>query len=118
MRKEILYFDLQKIEENDEPLCESEQEVLRRCNYDPKPGLYLRLDLEAALEKLPPRQRQAIERAIEGYTECEIAEEMKISQPAVFKLLTKARASIRRFLIDVSKVNLSAVISRKDHAAR
>ena len=98
MRKEILYFDLQKIERNDEPLCESEREVAKRCKFDPKPGLYLRLDLEMALQKLPPRQRQAIELAIEGYSECEVAEELGISQPAVFKLLEKARLRLRELL--------------------
>ncbi|MBI3616155.1 MAG: hypothetical protein HY211_06530, partial [Candidatus Omnitrophica bacterium] len=98
MRKEILYFDLQKIEGNDEPLCESEQEVAKRCRHDPKPDLYLRLDLEAALEELPPRQRQAIELSAEGYTECEVAESMKISHQAVSLLLSKARGTLRKFL--------------------
>ena len=98
MRKEILYFDLAKIERNDEPLCESEQEVLRRCKFDPKPGLYLRLDLEMALQRLPPRQRQAIELASAGNNECEIAQAMGISQPGVHKLLEKARLRLRELL--------------------
>ena len=98
MRKEILYFDLQKIERNDEPLCESEQEVARRCKFDPKPSLYLRLDLEAALEKLTLRQRQVVELTAQGNTECEVAQSLGISQPAVFKLLGKARATLREVL--------------------
>ena len=96
--KEILYFDMEKIERNDEPLCESEREVAQRYHVDPQPNLYLRLDLERALEKLPARQRQAIGLAIEGYSECEIAEKMGISQPAVFELLSKSRAFLKKNL--------------------
>jgi len=98
MRKEILYFDMEKIERNNEPLCESEQEVAQRACFDPKPGLYLRLDLEAALEKLPPRQREAIRLSIEGYGEEEIAQAMEISQPSVHELLAKARAALKKNL--------------------
>jgi RNA polymerase sigma factor (sigma-70 family) len=98
MRKEILYFDMEKIDRNNEPLCESEQEVAQHARFDPKPGLYLRLDLEAALKRLPPRQRQAVELTAEGYTECEIAQALGISQPAVTKLLGKARASLKKIL--------------------
>lgn len=98
MRKQILYFDMEKIERNNEPLCELEQEVARRARFDSKPGLYLRLDLEAALERITPRQRQAVELTAEGYTECEIAQALGISQPAVTKLLDKARASLKRIL--------------------
>ena len=98
MRKEILYFDMEKIDRNDEPLCESEQEVAKRARFDPKPGLYLRLDLEAALKRITPRQRQAVELTAEGYTECEIAQALGISQPAVYKLLVKARAVLRQVL--------------------
>ena len=98
MRKEILYFDLQKIERNDEPLCKSEQEVAKRACFDPRPGLRLRLDLEAALEKLPPRQRQAVHLIAQGNNECETAQALGISQPAVYKLLQKARASLKKIL--------------------
>ncbi len=97
-RKEVLYFDMAKIERNDEPLCESEQEVARRARFDPRPGLLLRLDLEAALKKLPPRQRQAVELIAEGHNERQIAGALGISQQAVHKLLTKARAALKKIL--------------------
>ncbi len=97
-RKEILYFDMEKIERNNEPLCESEQEVARRARFDPRPGLLLRLDLEAALEKLPPRQRQAVDLLAAGHREQEIADLLGISQQAVHKLLAKARAALEKIL--------------------
>ena len=98
MRKEILYFDLQKIERNDEPLCKSEQEVAKRARFDPRAGLYLRLELEQALEGLPPRQREAVELIAQGNKEQEIADLMGISQPVAHKLLTKARARLKKIL--------------------
>ncbi len=98
MRKRVLYFDLQKIERNDEPLCESEQEVAKQARFDPKPHLFLRLDLEAALKKLPPRQRQVVDLLAAGHKEQEIAGLLGISQPVVHKLLDKARAHLKKIL--------------------
>jgi RNA polymerase sigma factor (sigma-70 family) len=98
MRKEVLYFDLQKIERNDEPLCKSEQEVAKRARFDPRPGLRLRLDLEQALEGLPPRQREAIELAAAGHHQEEIARAMGIRQQSANELLEKARAALKKNL--------------------
>ena len=97
-RKEVLYFDMEKIERNNEPLCESEQEVARRACFNPKSSLLLRLDLEAALQELPPRQRQAIELTVAGHTEEEIARLMGISHQTVSRLLAKARRALKKFL--------------------
>ena len=108
MRKEILYFDMQKIEENDEPLCESEQLVAQRCRFDPKPNLYLRLDLEAALERLTPRQRQVMELIAAGHTEEEIAKALGISHQSVSRLLKKAQRTLRKFLEGGAKQPQSA----------
>ena len=77
-------------------MAPSEREVAQRAIADPRKDLILRLDLEAALERLTARQRQAIQLVMEGYTECEIAEEMGVSQPAVFKLVAKARFALRK----------------------
>ena len=98
MRKQILYFDMEKIDRNNEPLCESEQEVAKRARFDPKPGLYLRLDLEAALKRLPPRQREAIELAAAGHHQEEIARAMGIRQQSANELLEKARAALKKNL--------------------
>ncbi len=98
MRKEILYFDMEKIERNNEPLCESEREVAKRACFNPESGLLLRLDLEAALRELPPRQLQAIELTAAGYTEEEIARLMGISHQTVSRLLAKARRTLKKFL--------------------
>ena len=97
-RKEILYFDMEKIERNNEPLCESEREVAQRAYFDPQPNLYLRLDLEAALKKLPPRQRQAIELAAAGHNQEEIAQILGIRQQSANELLEKARAALKKNL--------------------
>ena len=98
MRKRILYFDMEKIDQNDEPLCESEQEVAGQIGRDPKPDIFMRLDMEAALQKLTPRQREAIGLLAHGHTEQEIAETMGISQQGVHNLLTKARSSLQKNL--------------------
>ena len=98
MRKRVLYFDMEKIERNDEPLCESEQEVAKRARFDPRPGLLLRLDLEAALEGLTPRQRQVVDLLAAGHREQEIADLLGISQPVVHKLLDKARVRLKKIL--------------------
>ena len=98
MRKEILYFDMEKIERNNEPLCESEQEVAKRACFDPRPDLLIRLDLEAALEKLPLRQREVVGLIASGHTEEEAAAALGISQQAAHKLLTKARLTLLKIL--------------------
>ena len=98
MRKEILYFDMEKIDRNNEPLCESEREVAKRARFDPRPGLLFRLDLEAALEKLTPRQRQVVDLLTAGHKEQEISDLLGISQPVVHKLLDKARAHLKKIL--------------------
>ena len=101
MRKEIFYFDMDKIAFHRESLLPSELEVesyLNKLAPDPKPGLYLRLDLEEALKKLTPRQRQVVDLLANGYTEREIADRLGISPPAVHHLLDKARVILKKFL--------------------
>ncbi len=96
MRKRVLYFDMEKIERIEEDLAPSEREVARRAATDPRRGMVLRLDLEAAMEKLTARQREAIGFLAHGHNEQEIAEVMGISQPAVHKLLAKARITLKK----------------------
>ena len=98
MRKRIRYFDMAKIDRNNEPLSPSELEVAQRLSSDPKPDLLLRLDLEAAMNSLPPRQQEAIRLLAAGHKEREIAALLGISQPAVHKLLTKARLNLQKSL--------------------
>lgn len=95
MRKRVLYFDMEKIERIEEDLGPSEREVARRAAIDPRKGIALRLDLEAALQELTVRQREAIGLLAHGHNEQGIAEVMGISQPAVHKLLTKARITLK-----------------------
>jgi RNA polymerase sigma factor (sigma-70 family) len=98
MRKRVLYFDMEKIEQDNEPLCESEQEVAERAGFDPRPGLQLRFALNTALETLTPRQRQVVDLLAAGHKEQEIAGLLGISQPVVHKLLDKARVRLKKSL--------------------
>ncbi len=98
MRKRVLYFDMEKIERIEEDLAPSEREVARRAAVDPRSGIALRLDLEAALEKLTPRQRQVVDLLASGHKEQEIADRLGISQPVVHKLLDKARLHLKKIL--------------------
>ena len=95
MRKRVLYFDMERIERIEEDLGPSEREVAQRAATDPRKGIALRLDLEAALEQLTARQREAVGLLAHGHNEQKIAEAMGISQPAVHKLLTKARLTLK-----------------------
>lgn len=55
-----------------------------------------RVDLLAALEKLTPRQRQAVELFAQGYTQEEIGQALGIKQPSVLRLIRRAAAKMRR----------------------
>lgn len=49
------------------------------------------LDLDDAIAALPPRQRRAVYLYSLGFRQCEIARELRITQPAVSQLLENAR---------------------------
>lgn len=97
-KKQIWYFDLAKIERDDEPLNQTELDVKARLAHDPREQLDLKLVLHDALQQLTPKQRTVIELTAQGYTEQEIAQQLHISQPAVHHLLTKAQARLRKIL--------------------
>ena len=93
------YFDLEKIEQGKETLSDSEMEVRANISHDPREAIYNNLDLKEALKTLTKKQRECFELVVEdGYTECEVAEKLHISQPAVHKLITKAKGKIINFL--------------------
>ncbi len=100
MRKRVRYFDLAKIACNNEPLSPSELEVAARLAHNPEPALTLRLDLDIALTALTPKQREVVALLVVGHTERQIAKVLGISQPAVHKLLVKARATIKKILAE------------------
>jgi len=72
--------------------------VRERLSHETKDQLFSKLDLEAALQALTPRQKTAFLLHADGHTEAEIAKQLGISQPAVHQLLAKARARLKKIL--------------------
>ena len=93
------YFDLEKIEQDKEMLCDSEMEVRNNISHDPREDIYNNLDLEEALKTLSNRQRECFELVVkDGYTEAEVARKLGIAQQVVDKRVAKAKEKIRNFL--------------------
>ena len=93
------YFDLEKIEQDKEMLCDSEMEVRNNISHDPREDIYNNLDLEEALKTLSQRQRECFELVVkDGYTEAEVARKLGIAQQVVDKRVAKAKEKIRNFL--------------------
>ena len=57
----------------------------------------LRIDLQEALLRLPPKQRQAAVLYSQGMTQVEIAEVMGVSHQAISRILARMVAKIRHF---------------------
>ena len=98
MRKRVRYFDIEKIEQGTEPLSPTELEVRERLAYEQKEQILSKLDLEAALASLTPKQHAAFRLFADGHTEAEIASRLNISPPAAHQLLAKAKAHLRKIL--------------------
>ncbi len=93
------YFDLEKIEQDKEMLCDSEMEVRNNISHDPREDIYNNLDLEEALKTLSNRQRECFELVVkDGYTEAEVARKIGIAQQVVDRRVAKAKEKIRNFL--------------------
>ena len=97
-RKRVRYFDLRKIEQGAEPLSPTEQEVRERLAYEQKESLLAKLDLEAALQVLTPKQKAAFLLFADGHTEAEVARQLGVSQPTAHHLIAKAKAALRKIL--------------------
>ena len=97
-RKQVWYFDLEKIEQGTEPLSPHELEVRERLTRDLQERLVAKLDLEAALKALTPKQKACFLLYADGLTEAEIAQRLKVSQPAVHQLLAKAKTRLKKIL--------------------
>jgi len=97
-RKQIWYFDLERIEQGTAPLSPVEREVREQLAQEAEEQLLTKLDLETALQALTPRQQAAFLLFADGHTEAEIAKQLGISQPAVHQLLAKARARLKKIL--------------------
>lgn len=58
-----------------------------------------RMTIQAALDRLPETQRFVTQRVyLDGYTQAEVAAELGVSQPAVSKMLDRAKTALARLL--------------------
>ncbi len=97
-RKRVRYFDLRKIEQGTEPLSPTEQEVRERLAFEQKEQLLSKLDLEAALQALTPKQKVAFLLFADGHTEREIAQQLGLSRGNVHAYLEAARKKLKKIL--------------------
>ena len=97
-RKRVRYFDLAKIERGTEPLSPTEQEVRDRLAFEQKEQILSKLDLEAALQALTPKQKAAFLLFADGHTEREIAEQLGLSRGNVHAYLEAARKKLKKIL--------------------
>jgi len=100
-RKTIIYVDMDHIEfgGNLTKLEERTREkLLTTRSLD---ACIFWLDIKEGLKTLTRMQRKCfVASLIEGYTECEISERLRISQPAVFEHIEMAKEKMKRFLSD------------------
>ena len=97
-RKRLRFFDLRKIEQGTEPLSPTELEVRERLAYEQKEQLVSKLDLEAALQVLTPKQKAAFLLFADGKSYREIAQELGVSFPRVQQYIAAARNKLRKRL--------------------
>ena len=97
-RKRLRFFDLEKIEQGREPLSPTELEVRERLAHAPQDQLLAKLDLEAALTVLTPKQKACFLLYAEGKTYREIAQDLSLSLPTVQQHITAARKKLKKIL--------------------
>ncbi|MDP3723940.1 MAG: sigma-70 family RNA polymerase sigma factor [Candidatus Omnitrophota bacterium] len=97
-RKRLRFFDLKKIEQGTEPLSPTELEVREGLAYELKEQLVSKLDLEAALQTLTPKQKAAFLLFADGHTEREIAQQLGLSRGNVHAYLEAARKKLKKIL--------------------
>lgn len=89
---------MEKIEQGTEPLSPTEQDVRERLAYEQKAQIFAKLDLEAALQALTPKQKTCFLLYTEGKTYREIAAERGLSLPAVQQHITLAKRKLKKIL--------------------
>ena len=99
-RKRLRFFDLHKIEQGTEPLSPTEQDVRERLAHDTQEQLFAKLDLEAALKVLTPKQKACFLLFADGKTYREIAQELSLSLPTVQQHIAAARRKLKKILGD------------------
>ena len=90
--------DMSYLEETKNPFNEFQQEVAGRLVCDDWEDFFTQLDFVEVIDKvLLPREKLIIQLILEGYTQEEISQRLKISKPRVNVLLQRARAKIKKF---------------------
>ena len=89
------------------------QRTQDRAGGDPGPDVGLRLDLQAALRRLSPEQREPLLLVcVEQFSYAEVAEMMHIPIGTVMSRVCRARATLRQFLDGSAQAAAPTVLRR------
>ncbi len=92
--------DMSYLEETKNPLNEFQQEAARRLVRDDWEDFFTQLDFVEVIGKvLLPREKLIIQLILEGYTQEEIGQKLKIVKSRVNFLLQRAKAKIKKFYL-------------------
>ncbi len=92
--------DMSYLEETKNPLNEFQQEAARRLVRDGREDFFTQLDFVEVIDKvLLPREKLIIQLILEGYTQEEIGQKLKIVKSRVNFLLQRAKAKIKKFYL-------------------
>ena len=90
---------MEKIEQGTAALSPTEQTVRERLGHEIKQHILAKLDLEAALEALTPKQKACFLLYADGYTYREIAHALSLSLPTVQQHIGSAKARLQKFFL-------------------
>lgn len=92
--------DMSYLEEAKNPFNEFQQEVAKRLVRDEWEDFFTQLDFVDVIDKvLLPREKLIIQLILEGYTQEEIGQKLKIVKSRVNFLLQRAKAKIKIFYL-------------------
>lgn len=92
--------DMSYLEETKNPFNKFQQEVARRLVCDGWEDFFTQLDFVDVIDKvLLPREKLIIQLILEGYTQEEIGQKLKIVKSRVNFLLQRAKAKIKKFYL-------------------
>jgi len=92
--------DMSYLEETKNPLNEFQQEAARRLVRDGREDFFTQLDFVEIIDKvLLPREKLIIQLILEGYTQEEIGQKLRIVKSRVNFLLQRAKGKIKIFYL-------------------